>query len=151
MEIKDIIGLKIEKIKYSRSKNNGVNFFNSLLKLSNKKIISIPSFPEGSIFEHNRLKFFLSKNLANYEKLIKNQTIKDFHFKYDSEGDFCDWISESAIIELENNCFLIETTCLPNGLSTGLEIISKEDFLKLIKKENSKGITIKSYLTESQK
>ena len=92
MKISEAIGLTITELRYFHSEKKGNKFFSSLLKLSNRKIIHIPVFPEAEILQKNKLRFFLSKRMSINNELVENQVIKDFYFKYDEiDNELCEW------------------------------------------------------------
>ena len=151
MDLFEAIGLKIVELRYvSKFKNKfDLSEFHSYLKLSNKKIINIPIYPDETLSEVNKFNFFLAKKMKLNKEKIENQVIKDFHFMYIDEELYED---KKVIIELENGYFITETNYLPVGLVADLEIMSTDEFLDYKKEEESEENTqIKSYLTEFKK
>ncbi|WP_299314404.1 hypothetical protein [uncultured Aquimarina sp.] len=138
MKLSDLIDEKISKIRfnYKFENENGMQEFQSQIRLSNGKIVLLPKYPDDNI---DLIEDYSNNKSVTFEKaqrygltsrlMFRNKQIKDIHFRFLDNEHFKD---SSAILELDNGKFITENNYGPNGLTDiNLVIMNKTQFLKL--------------------
>lgn len=147
MKLTDLIGKKVSKIrfKYKVEANEGLQTFQSHIKLDGGDLILFPTDPEDQVELTQHYKnskegnFALAKRCGlAYRLVFKKKQIVDVHFKYMEGAHYND---TNGIIELENGKYLMEENQGPVGTNIGLQVLNKSEFDAL----NHDGIELRSF------
>ena len=156
VSVKDLIGLRIEDIRFKYLNNNGYDLheFTTYVKLTNKLIFTIPYYydEEFSVFDEEIEEKYLNaqslpkKNL----KLFQGKEIVDFHYVF-YENELCEL--EKAIVELEDELYFTEKHNGSMGLNDiDLQILNEQKFMRFKEEvESEEGFEVRSLKTINNK
>lgn len=145
MNISDLLDKKISKIRFNTKDGDGLQEFQSQIKLSNGEFLLLPKSPDDTIdliahyTKNSTIPFKEAKRCGLTSRLMfRNKQIVDIHFKFMDNEHFSD---SSAILELDNGKFITENHHTENGVTTThLQIMNKPQFHALA----NNGIQLKS-------
>lgn len=141
MILSELIGQKISKIRYSHKVGDGMQQFQSYIRLADKKIICLPKRPDNSLDleeyynKHKECSFDDAKRCALASRLLfRNKKIVDIHFGYLDDEAREDM---SGILELENGIFITENNAGPEERGDIDLLILKRDQFEAWKDEET--------------
>lgn len=126
MTLTDVLDQKISKIRFNHSHEDGLQQFQSQIRLSNGKVFLMPNVPDTSInleshYEQAKTSTFKKAKRCGLASrlLFKNKKIVDIHFKYLNNEPYKD---SRCIFELENGKFVTENNAGAQG-STAIDLM----------------------------
>lgn len=135
MTLTDVLDQKISKIRfnYTPDTGNGLQEFQSQIRLSNGDVILMPNVPDTQRnltedYERGKTTSFKDAKRCGLASRLafKNKKIIDIHFKYLDNKPLEDG---RCIFELENGKFVTENNAGPQGLTDiDLRIMNKSQF-----------------------
>jgi len=136
LKLSSLIGKEVLEIKYQYEYENewGLSAYKSFIRLTGNIIIDIPMFDDVGFrvedpeeLSYYRKQFDSGKPISDEaRKKVEGQTIADFFFCYDNEGDLHDL--GSGYILLSNGYYLVERSHVPPGIAAGLWILDEKEF-----------------------
>lgn len=135
IKVEDLIGLEVKDVRYIYTHDNGFGLqeFTTFIKLSNNFVFNLPYFIDEvmNIDEHDTTdNYSNAKHFSNdfLSKLIGKKLV-DFHFVFIND----ELLEQGkAIVEFENNIYLLEKASGPIGLTdVDVKILSKANFYRL--------------------
>lgn len=151
LKLSELIGQEIADLRFHYLPENeyGLQSFHSYIKLTDNRIISIPSFDDDDYLEltqenlgYMQKRFDTGDTVPEKSKsFFVGQKIMDFFFTYyNNEVQF----DHSAFIKLTNGFYLTENNFGPVGLTNiDLIILDEQQFLE---RQNNTVVEIRSFL-----
>ena len=133
MKISEIIGQKVELIKYDTGYDRvyDLQHFEAYWKLSNGVITIIPTYPDFNIANIEEITFNKSSHFDSSDlDFINTRVITDVYFSYFNDELEDD---EKAYFELDNSIYVTQNSFAPDGVNhtANLKIYSTVEFKKL--------------------